>query len=813
MKNTFIIFTIFILFLINDCFSQYTVNYAGNFNGTNSYIAVPNYAELNPTLGITLEAWVNPSAIGPSDMTIIGKNFQTSYFLAIHPTGRVEFCPAGANIFVSKASSKIPVGKWTHIAGTYNGSVTKIFINGVLDTSTSAVTGPIGVNSDSLYIGADRLGNTRLMFFNGQMDNVRIWSTAINDVIINAQKFLPLELYFPSGLYANLIASFQLDNDAESHGGFSRKVGSPRNLTYVDLRDKAVNNMDYNSSLVLNGTTDHFTIINDPGFNATTAITLEAWIRRDTTGSQAAVQNIINKSGPPDVANYALWLNSGNGSVGFSINSPTGPPPLISPPIITNGQWNHIAVTYNSATGYAILYLNGVYVTSTIFNGHPLINSQGHNLYVGGIGISSQAANRFKGQIDGVRIWKHERKYNEIRDNRFRNISIEYDLAHLDFDKFTNSLVSYSNFIFTPNVFAGYAHVSSSHLNYNTELTSPILSDKSGGLDTTFTKNNKSFFIPDGNLSGIKDSILITSSGIITNLKAFVLLSHTYVHDVVINLISPSGTLVELFYKRGGGGNDIMTIFSDAADSVASASESGNMPGITPPFSPSIRPSYPLSAFNGENQAGWWKMQFIDVLQNEIGYVHSWGITTSIASPRTLTLTSLIQGFYNSESNKMVKDTVRVILRNQNSPYNIIDSAKSVLDSLGKNKFLFGNISSGQNFYIAVKHRNSIETWSSGVLNFSTDSLNYDFTSSASRAFGSNQINVDTSPLRFAIYNGDVNQDGTIDLSDLSLIDNDASSFMSGYVKTDLTGDNFVDLADLSIADNNAFNFVSVIRP
>ncbi len=56
-----------------------------NFNGTNSYIAVPNYAELNPTQEITLEAWVNPSAIGPSDMAIIGKNFQTSYFLAIHP--------------------------------------------------------------------------------------------------------------------------------------------------------------------------------------------------------------------------------------------------------------------------------------------------------------------------------------------------------------------------------------------------------------------------------------------------------------------------------------------------------------------------------------------------------------------------------------------------------------------------------------------------------------------------------------------------------------------------------------------------------
>ncbi len=114
---------------------------------------------MNPTGAITLEAWINPSAIGPNGMAIIGKSYQTSYFLAIHPTGRVEFSPRGGGIFRSKVSSEIQSGKWTHIAGTYNGSVTKIFIDGVLDTSTTVVIGPIFVNSDSLFIGADRIGH------------------------------------------------------------------------------------------------------------------------------------------------------------------------------------------------------------------------------------------------------------------------------------------------------------------------------------------------------------------------------------------------------------------------------------------------------------------------------------------------------------------------------------------------------------------------------------------------------------------------------------------------------------------------------
>jgi hypothetical protein len=58
-----------------------------------------------------------------------------------------------------------------------------------------------------------------------------------------------------------------------------------------------------------------------------------------------------------------------------------------------------------------------------------------------------------------------------------------------------------------------------------------------------------------------------------------------------------------------------------------------------------------------------------------------------------------------------------------------------------------------------------------------------------------------------------VNQDGIVDFSDLSAIDNDSFNFVSGYVTTDITGDFFVDFTDLSIGDNNSFNFIGVINP
>jgi hypothetical protein len=183
-------------------------------------------------------------------------------------------------------------------------------------------------------------------------------------------------------------------------------------------------------------------------------------------------------------------------------------------------------------------------------------------------------------------------------------------------------------------------------------------------------------------------------------------------------------------------------------------------------------------------------------------------------SPSTrLDLTMFIEGFYDAGNNTQVSDTVRVELRNPNSPYAIVDQAKGVVGSDGTAQLFFGNVASG-NYYIAVAHRNSIFTWSENTVLIISDGPNsYDFSTASSQAYGSNMIQVDASPVRFAIYSGDVNQDGTVDATDVSTIDNDAFNFAGGYVVTDLTGDDFVDATDFAIADNNAANFVSVITP
>lgn len=177
----------------------------------------------------------------------------------------------------------------------------------------------------------------------------------------------------------------------------------------------------------------------------------------------------------------------------------------------------------------------------------------------------------------------------------------------------------------------------------------------------------------------------------------------------------------------------------------------------------------------------------------------------------TLNLTCLIEGFYNPETNKMVSDTMRVYVRSTISPYVIVDSSKSVLDSNGNGLFNFPFAANGVNYYIVVKHRNSIETWSkSPGQSFSSNSLNFNFTTAVSQAYGNNMKQISS---KAAFFSGDVNQDGVIDAADMSAIDNDVANFVTGYVPTDLDGDYFVDGSELAIVENNVYNYISVVKP
>ncbi|MEO8447361.1 MAG: hypothetical protein ABI528_07695, partial [bacterium] len=189
------------------------------------------------------------------------------------------------------------------------------------------------------------------------------------------------------------------------------------------------------------------------------------------------------------------------------------------------------------------------------------------------------------------------------------------------------------------------------------------------------------------------------------------------------------------------------------------------------------------------------------------------GFYERVSQDKNLNLNSIIQGFYNSSTNTSIPDTIRVYIRNINSPYSIIDSSKGVLSNTGSAVFSFLNVINGVNYYLVFKHRNALETWSRLGQSFSNGYLYFNFSTTANQAYGNNLIQVDNSPVKFAHYSGDINHDGIIDIVDVISIFNDVSTFASGYLNTDIDGDNVTDLTDLIVTYNNASNFVGVMRP
>ena len=191
--------------------------------------------------------------------------------------------------------------------------------------------------------------------------------------------------------------------------------------------------------------------------------------------------------------------------------------------------------------------------------------------------------------------------------------------------------------------------------------------------------------------------------------------------------------------------------------------------------------------------------------------------TTNIIFPisktANLSLKLLMEGIYYPIFNQMArKDFVTVFLRNAEFPYTIVDSAKSLIDSISfTGIYHFVNIPL-DTYYIVVKHFNSLEVWSKagGEIFGNGGVYNYDLTTSASQAFGNN---LKHKGMKYCLYSGDVNQDAIIDASDVSEVENSVRAGASGYISTDLNGDNIVDATDLSIVDNNKDLGIIVITP
>lgn len=150
------------------------------FDGVDDYVDFASPSSLNITSAITLEAWIKVRSFGNNE-AIIDKlkdnSPQGGYNLSVMSSKKVSFkMILGSGSFTLLSSTTLDTGVWYLISATYDGSVAKIYLNGVLDNSASDSSSIVS-NTEKIYVGYDDYDTSR--HFHGYIAEVKIWNTAL----------------------------------------------------------------------------------------------------------------------------------------------------------------------------------------------------------------------------------------------------------------------------------------------------------------------------------------------------------------------------------------------------------------------------------------------------------------------------------------------------------------------------------------------------------------------------------------------------------------------------------------------------------
>ncbi len=806
---TFFMFCLIIVMSDNNANAQMFWNQGCSFAGsTSSYVAVRNSAELDITGSFTIEAWVNPvNVTSPSFQIILQKrDGGTDGYTLYLSNGKVAI-RTGATTRIT-GQEVIPSNTWSHIAGTYNSATNTFttYVNGSLDTSAVVAAAAPPSNSDSVWIGKG--SNSP---FNGIMDEVRIWNRNLSSTEVN--NFRRTSLGSSTGSYSGLVLSMTFQDNDNNGPPFSlfdwsgnANSGINRGVTAFDMSNRPIQTIQTNDCIELDGVLDYLTAPDAVSTSPTTQLTLSAWIYMRSYTNSA----IIHKGAPTGGANtnYRLMIVSRKLSAGINGNN-TG---FLSDDTIPLHRWTHVAFTYLASLGAYQYHINGKLVyqgTNALGN----ITDGTDSLYIGG----SPSLLKFDGYIDEVRIIPDVQYTETINQSMFKSIDLSnggtgsYAVYNLDGYAYNNGGTLGPLLNFRGN--SSFAHCGS----INDQPQSPMNRADNLNFQSGYYQKAVNLRIPASGTSGsITDSMKILLNETVTDINVFVALNHNIEQDIELALFDPSGNSVRLLNSNSllGNADHVSTIFDDNADSSMN-----NARYVS--FSPRIKPFQSINTvFAGSLSGGYWKLLVRDLNNgggSDTGMLYGWGIQINnrTTKPYLLNANAFIEGFYNPATNLTVRDTIRFYLRNTALPYAIIDSSKVRITNTGFGQFSFPNASAGAAYYLHLKHRNSIETWSSIPVYFDplTFETEYSFLNPSTVAYGSNLTKIDNVPPTFGIWGADVDQDGIVDASDVSIVDNDAFVGLGGYVRSDVTGDNFVDAQDQSLADNNSAVSVAKIVP
>lgn len=161
-----------------------------SFNGTSSYVKVPDNSKLNSTSAITISLWIKPTTLQGIALNkelqyrLIAEDVNTS-----KPSARIR--TANTNWGPIQGQSNLVTNSWQYVALTYNGSKWRMYYNGRLDVEVSdnGLIASSYSDDGNLYFGhiGPNRGRNNDLFFKGSIDDIRIYDRALSASEISSE--------------------------------------------------------------------------------------------------------------------------------------------------------------------------------------------------------------------------------------------------------------------------------------------------------------------------------------------------------------------------------------------------------------------------------------------------------------------------------------------------------------------------------------------------------------------------------------------------------------------------------------------------
>ncbi len=430
---------VFFLLLSMGAFYLNAQNNCLTFDGSDDYVNCGTLPALRPTSAITVEAWININSIGQWEGVV--SNLQDNgseesgyafYFNNENITWWLKTVNGSTNFENNAPNASISTGSWNHIAGTYDGSALRLYVNGIF-IDDYATTGNIDWTYSPLgfFVGSLK-DNDENYYFDGKIDEVRIWNTARTETEIRQNMYR--ELPDPDS-ELTLVAYYKLNETGSTTSAADSKGSNNGTLTNMAGSEWQTSPAFFGPKNCLNFNASDDYVSGNLTSSASSVLTIEFSVSFNDLSNQ---QNLLYISDGATNQRIVPYKDADNKINLFVADVNNNADVLSSDFIIEQNKWYHLAFVYDDKA--AAIYVNGLNVASkTMTYSYALDGSD-----IFSFGSDNGGGSNSNVKMDEVRIWNTARTETEICGNMFTSLNGNESglIAYYNFDNVINGALA-----------------------------------------------------------------------------------------------------------------------------------------------------------------------------------------------------------------------------------------------------------------------------------------------------------------------------------------------------------------------------------